>query len=70
MKHNLRKTKVKLATHMGHVMRMYLRHEGKNQHIKDLNISQIWQNILDLVIQFHVEENIYEYVYTYIYILK
>jgi len=32
----LRKTKVKLATHMGHVMRMYLRHEGKNQHIKDL----------------------------------
>jgi hypothetical protein len=37
--HNLRYTKVKLATHMGHVMRMYLMHEGKNQHIKVLNIS-------------------------------
>jgi len=37
--HNLRKTKVKLAIHMGHIMRMYLRHGGKHQHIKVLSIS-------------------------------
>jgi len=37
--HNLRKTKVKFATHMGHIMRTYLRHESKNQHIKVLSIS-------------------------------
>jgi len=39
VKHNLRKTKVKLAMHMGNVVRMYLWREGKNQHIKELNIS-------------------------------